>query len=117
MRPLRWREGYFSGHFSSHTDEPGARAFIDAYEAAYGTVPGGGDAVSYDAVKLFLEAVDRAGRFDAEAIRDELAATRDFSGATRIASYNESRHPTKSAVILTIRNGEIRFFKEIDPGQ
>jgi branched-chain amino acid transport system substrate-binding protein len=31
---------YFSGHFSSHTDEPGARAFIDAYEAAYGTVPG-----------------------------------------------------------------------------
>ena len=108
---------YFSGHFSSHTDEPGARAFIDAYEAAYGTVPGGGDAVSYDAVKLFLEAVDRAGRFDAEAIRDELAATRDFSGATRIASYNESRHPTKSAVILTIRNGEKRFFKEIDAGQ
>jgi ABC-type branched-subunit amino acid transport system substrate-binding protein len=39
-----------------------------------------GDAVSYDAVKLFLEAVDRAGRFDAEAIRDELAATRDFFG-------------------------------------
>jgi branched-chain amino acid transport system substrate-binding protein len=106
---------YFSGHFSSHTDEPGARAFIEAYEADYGTAPGGGDAVSYDAVKLFLDAVDRAGRFDAEAIRDQLAATRDYSGATRIARYNENRHPTKSAVIFTIKNGEKQFHKQVDP--
>ncbi len=73
--------------------------------------------MSYDAVRLLLEVVDRAGRFDADAIREQLAATRNYAGATRIAHYNESRHPTKSAVIITIRNGEKRFLKEIDPGQ
>ena len=53
---------YFTTHFSPDTDEPAARAFIEAYEAAYGATPTGGDAVNYDAVKLLFEAVERAGK-------------------------------------------------------
>ena len=104
---------YFSGHFSAESTEPGARAFVEAYVAAYHRTPSGGDAVSYDAVRVLSEAVERARSFEGEAIRDQLAATRDYRGATHIARYNEDRHPTKSAVILTIRDGERRFFKEV----
>ncbi len=32
---------YFSGHFSAESTEPGARAFVRAYEAAYGRAPTG----------------------------------------------------------------------------
>ena len=106
---------FFSGHFSPETDEPTARAFVDTYEAIYGSTPTGGVGVSYDAVKLLFEAVERAGSLDPEKIREQLAATENYIGATTIASYDENRHPTKSAVIFTIKDGKKQFHKQIDP--
>ena len=106
---------FFSGHFSADTNEPNARAFVDTYESIYESTPTGGVAVSYDAVKLLFEAVERAGSLDPEKIRQQLAVTENYIGATRVASYDENRHPTKSAVIFTIKNGEKQFFKQIDP--
>lgn len=106
---------YFSGHFSPETNEPTARAFVDIYESIYESTPTGGVAVSYDAVKLLYEAALRAGSLDAEAIRDQLAVTENYVGATSIKSYNENRHPTKSAVIFTIKDGQKVFYQQIDP--
>lgn len=106
---------YFSGHFSPDTNEPNARAFVDTYESIYESTPTGGVAVSYDAVKLLFEAIERAGSLDPDAIRTELAATENYIGATSIASYNENRQPTKSAVIFTIKDGEKQFYQQIDP--
>ena len=106
---------FFSGHFSSDTDEPTARAFVDAYASIYEVTPTGGVGVSYDAVKLLFQAVERAGSLEPDEIRKQLAATENYIGATTIANYDENRHPTKSAVIFTIKNGEKQFHKQIDP--
>ena len=106
---------FFSTHFSPDTDEPTARAFVDAYLARYAIPPTGGDAVSYDAVRLFLEAAAGAGSLEADAVRLEMLATRQYAGATRISHYNDDRHPTKSAVIMTIENGVKRFYRQVDP--
>ena len=106
---------YFSSHFWPDTNEPTARAFVNAFQARYGTVPTGGDAVSYDAVRLFLEAAERAGSLDAASVQQELLATDGYTGATHIAHYNEHRHPTKSAVVMTIEDGVKRFLEHIDP--
>lgn len=106
---------YFSGHFSPETDEPMARAFVETYMSIYDSTPTGGVAVSYDAVKLLFEAIERAGSLDADAIRDQLAATENYIGATNIARYNENRHPTKSAVIFTIKDGKKQFYQQVDP--
>ena len=106
---------FFSGHFSPDTNEPMARAFVDTYESIYNSTPTGGVAVSYDAVKLLFEAVERADSLDPEKIRDQLAATESYIGATTIASYNENRHPTKSAVIFTFKDGEKQFYKQVTP--
>ena len=106
---------FFSGHFSPNTDEPTARAFVDVYESTYESTPTGGVAVSYDAVKLLFEAVERASSLDPDKIRQQLAATENYIGATTIASYDENRHPTKSAVIFTIKDGTKQFYKQIDP--
>ena len=106
---------FFSGHFSPETNEPNARAFVETYEAIYEATPTGGVAVSYDTIKLLAEAIERAGSIDPDAIRQQLAATKNYIGATTIASYNEKRHPTKSAVIFTITNGKKQFHKQIDP--
>ncbi len=106
---------FFSGHFSPDTNEPNARAFVDTYESIYESTPTGGVGVSYDAVKLLFEAIERSGSLDPKEIRNQLAATQNYIGATTIASYDENRHPTKSAVIFTIKDGEKRFHKQIDP--
>ena len=106
---------FFSGHFSAATDKPSGKAFVEAYQAAYGELPLGGHAVSYDATHVMLSAIERAGSFDGEAIREQLAATKNYIGATDIASYDENRHPTKSSVIFTITNGEKQFYQQIDP--
>ena len=106
---------FFSGHFSAATDKPSGKAFVAAYQAAYGELPLGGHAVSYDATKIMLAAIERAGSLDGEAIRTQLAATQNYIGATDIASYDENRHPTKSSVIFTIKNGEKQFYRQIDP--
>ena len=106
---------FFSGHFSPDTDVPTARAFVDTYETIYGSTPTGGVAVSYDAVRLLFEAIERAGSLDPDAVRQQLAATQNYIGATTIASYDENRHPTKSAVIFTIENGKKQFHQQIDP--
>ena len=106
---------FFSAQFSPDTDEPTARAFVEAYRARFGIPPTGGDAVSYDAVRLFLQAAARAGSLEGDAIRQELLATEQYAGATFISHYNEDRHPTKSAVIMTIENGMKRFYQQVDP--
>ena len=106
---------FFTTHFSPDTEEPTARVFIEAYKAEYGAVPTGGDAVNYDAVKLLYEAIERAGGLDPEAIREQLQAIENYAGATRIAHYDENRHPAKSSVILTIKDGKKQFRKQIDP--
>ncbi len=106
---------FFSTHFSPDTDEPTSRAFVEAYRARFGIAPTGGDGVSYDAVRLFLRAAARGGDLDADAIRRELQATEQYAGATLISHYDENRHPTKSAVIMTIENGAKRFYRQVDP--
>ena len=62
-----------------------------------------------------LAAIRRAGSLDGEAIRVQLAATENYIGATDIANFDGNRHPTKSAVIFTIKNGEKQFYREISP--
>ena len=106
---------FFSTHFSPDTDEPTARAFVEAYRARFGIPPTGGDGVSYDAVRLFVQAAARVGSLDADAIRRELQATEQYAGATLISHYDENRHPTKSAVIMTIENGVKKFYQQVDP--
>ena len=106
---------FFSTHFSPDTDEPTARAFVEAYRARFGIAPTGGDGVSYDAVRLFLQAAARVGSLDADAIRRDLQATEQYAGATLISHYDENRHPTKSAVIMTVENGVKKFYQQVDP--
>ncbi len=110
---------FFSSLFSTDV-APGdlgedADQFITAYTSIFKVPPAGGAALGYDGVRLVVQAMRRAGDLTSIAIRDQLAATMDYSGATFISDYDENRHPNKSAVINQIVNGEARFYKLIEP--
>ena len=110
---------FFSGFFSSQVEQgtlsEDAHRFIDAYTTMYGVAPDGAAALGYDALRLVVQAMRRTDALTPTAIRDEIAATRDYSGATFISGYDENRHTTKSAVINRVVNGAITFYKLIEP--
>jgi branched-chain amino acid transport system substrate-binding protein len=53
---------------------PGAEAFVEAYEAAFGQAPSFHAAGAYGSCQLFVEAIRRAGSLDPDALRTELLA-------------------------------------------
>ena len=113
-------EGSFFSSLFSADAAPGdlsedADQFITAYTSIFQVLPAGGAALGYDGVQLVVQAMRRVDDLTPTAIRDQLAATMDHSGATFISGYDENRHPNKSAVINQIVNGEARFYKLIEP--
>jgi len=106
---------YFSGFFSPDSADPSACDFVQSYRSMFGIVPDGPAAMGYDAVKLVATAMRRAGSVDKAAVRDELAATRGYKGATMLLSYDENRHPKKSTVIMRIQDGRVRFHQQVEP--
>lgn len=110
---------FFSSPFSVKADPSDlgedAQRFISAYTGMFNEVPDGGAALGYDAVMLLVQAMRRAPDLSPAAIRDQIAATSDYSGATLISGYDENRHTAKSAAINRIVDGEVQFYKLIQP--
>ncbi len=70
----------------------------------------------YDAFMLLRDAVRRAGSLQHAAIRDALAATTDFRGATGNIRFDENGTPqNKEIVILRVKDGEPVYFTTIKP--
>ncbi len=62
-----------------------------------------------------MDALRRAGTTDSAKLRDALAATKDFAGATGSITFDAQRNPTKSAVVLTVKNGRYAFVQDVHP--
>ncbi len=92
-----------------------AHQFIDTYTSIFGIPPDGGAALGYDALRLTVQAMRRAPELTPTEIRDQIAATKNYSGATFISGYDRNRHAAKSAFINRIINGEAKFHKLIQP--
>ncbi len=109
---------FFVNHFSALSGADlgeAASHFVEAYTAEYGMPPDGPAALGYDAVRIMVQAIQGAADMSGAAIRDQIAATMDYSGATMLSKFDENRHAIKSGVIITISNGELRTHQVIAP--
>lgn len=91
--------------------------FRNAYSAAYsGSQPDAFAALGYDAVNLLADAIRRAGTTDPEAVRQALAATKDFQGITGVIRYeNGGQIPRKSVSMIEVKNGQTSLKAEVVP--
>jgi branched-chain amino acid transport system substrate-binding protein len=82
--------------------------FIDAYTAFHGGPPENSFApLGYDAIGLIVNAIEQAGSAEPAAIREALAATRDYKAVTGTISYTrENMVPPKPVSIVSVQNGE-----------
>lgn len=106
---------YFSNHFSTDDTSPIVQGFVKDYSARFNKQPDAMAALGYDAAGVLLDAMKRAGGTDNQKLRDAIAATKNYQGVTGTITINEQRNATKSAKVLTIKDGKFRYVTTIAP--
>jgi branched-chain amino acid transport system substrate-binding protein len=64
---------------------------------------------------VLVDAIKRAGTTDGPALRDAIAATKGFPGATGVTTLDANRDATKPAVIITVKDGQFQYLETITP--
>ncbi len=103
---------YFSNHYSPYDTDPKVQKFVNDYKARYNTIPDALAATAYDAAKIMFDAIKRSPSLDGPAIRDALAATKDFPGVTGNVTFNENRDAVKPIVMIEIKPGGMYAVRE-----
>src|SRR5215207_994714 len=96
---------YFTNHYSPYDTDPKVQKFVNDYKTRYNTVPDALAATAYDAAKIMFDAIKRSPSLDGAAIRDSLAATREFPGVTGTVTFNENRDAVKPIIMIEIKDG------------
>jgi branched-chain amino acid transport system substrate-binding protein len=73
-------------------DDPSTQWFFETYEAEWGEEPRLHSFSGYDDVGFILEAIERAGSTDPEAVRDAMEATRKFEGIIGTINIDPATH-------------------------
>lgn len=107
---------YYSTHYSPEVQSPVVQDFVKKFQARWdGQTPDAMAALGYDSALVLIDAIKRAGSPDSAKIRDALAATKDLDCVTGKTTLDADRNPTKSAVILTVKDGKFKYVETISP--
>jgi branched-chain amino acid transport system substrate-binding protein len=106
---------YFSNHFSTEDKSPLVQDFVKKYKEKYNAVPDAFAALGYDATKLLADALKRAGSTDSDKLRAAIQDTEGFPGVSGKITIGKDRNAVKSAVILTIKDGALKYAETIEP--
>ena len=106
---------YFTNHYSVDDSSPASKAFVDAYKKEYGQNPDAMAVLGYDAAKLLIDAIARAGSADKAKIQAALAATKDFPAITGATTLNATHDAVKSAVIIEMKDGKQVYKATVKP--
>lgn len=109
----------FSTYFDSEAGiTENTEVFLKAYREKYGenADPPGDAALAFDAYLLAINAIGSAGTsVDGDAIRAQLAATKNYPGAAGNITFDENGDPIKSVAIKTIQNGKFVHIYTVEP--
>lgn len=98
---------YYTDHFSNESEEESVQDFLTAFEEKYGKEGGTWNALGYDAAMLIIDAIERSGSTDPQAITDAMADTTEFAGVTGTFAIDENHNPVKPTVMIQLQEGEI----------
>ena len=88
------------------------KEFVDKYKAKFNRMPEAYAIYAYEAAKVALEAIRKAGKKDRAAIVDAALAIKDFPGALGTWSFDENGDTTLTQLSgSTIKDGKFTFVK------
>jgi branched-chain amino acid transport system substrate-binding protein len=103
---------FFAAEYAGSTQ---AKTFLDEYAKRYSAEPAAVTALGYDGYLVALDAIKRAGSLDSARLRDAIAGTSGFVGATGITTLDINGDATKSAYIKAVENGKFVFRTIVNP--
>lgn len=113
---------YFSTHYAAAGAKGATKEFIDRYTEKYGSVPDDVAALTWDATKIVIQAIQDTGglsgklRKDRKAIREAMSKIPSFEGVTGNMKFDKEGDPVKCAVVVRINdNGEFEFAESVCP--
>lgn len=106
--------GFFSNHYAKEDTRPIVQDFVKRYEAKYGSQPDALAALAYDATNLLLAAIEKAGKDDAAAVKDALAAIK-YDAVSGTVTFDAQHNPIKSAVVMQVKDGKVVFAESVAP--
>lgn len=107
---------FYSTHFSPENTEANVAQFVTKYKARWnGEVPGAFSALGYDAIYVLVDSIKRAGTTDEPKLRDAIAETKNFSGASGVTTLDKDRNASKPATIIALKGGKATFYKTVAP--
>lgn len=113
---------YFSTHYAAAGATGATKEFIDRYQAKYGYQPADVAALTWDATRIVLQAIQDSGKVTGkirkvrESLRDAIANIKEFDGITGKMKFDSQGDPIKCAVVVRINDkGEFVFTKSVCP--
>ncbi|MEZ4528230.1 MAG: ABC transporter substrate-binding protein [Desulfobacterales bacterium] len=113
---------YFSTHYAAAGATGATKEFIDRYHKKYGYEPADVAALTWDATRIVLKAIQDAGKItgdvkaDRKAVRDAMSKIAEFDGITGKMKFDEQGDPIKCAVVVKISDkGEFVFTESVCP--
>lgn len=113
---------FFSTHYAAAGAQGATKEFIDRYNAKYKYVPDDVAALTWDATRLVLQAIQSAGKVEKDIkaqrklVRDALAGITEFAGITGNMKFAGTGDPNKCAVVVQISpEGKFEFKESVCP--
>ncbi len=104
-------------HYAPDDPRPVVQEFRKKYKELYGDDPRSTAALSYDAVLLYKLAVEKAGKWDKQAIRDAMAGLKDVTTLVTapIFSMDATGTGIKALTVVKADNGKWAFDAVVNP--
>ena len=106
---------YYSDHYFVGEERAAVKSFVAAVQKRIGKLPDANSALGYDALRLYAQAVKRAGTTDPARVRDALASTRDYQGVSGVITMGPERNPLKPVAMIKIENLKTSFAGWVNP--
>ena len=107
---------YFSTHCSPEQGTPEMVSFVESYKKRFnGKVPDAMAVLGYDSAMVLVDAMKRANSSQSSALRNAIAATKDFAGASGNITLNSERDALKALVFIQIKDGKFTYNTTVNP--
>jgi branched-chain amino acid transport system substrate-binding protein len=107
---------YFTNHYAPDVPWPNSQKFVAKYKERFKRDPSSLAAMGYDSAKVLADAIGRAKGDTPEAIRDAIAETKGFQGATGTITLNADRNADKPIVIVQIKGKKFTYHSTVGGG-
>jgi branched-chain amino acid transport system substrate-binding protein len=103
--------------FDADADDPGISAFVAAFRDRYGAEPDVYAAHAYDAVRVLVTAVERAGSWEPDDVRDALLRIDNYEGATGRMAFDRKGDVVQYPRLYVARGGRfVAYDRFIESG-